>query len=526
MESLSSSLMLLDTEQCQRAAETRDPRFDGVFFIGIVSTRIYCRPICPARVSIASNRRFFVSAAAAERAGFRPCLRCRPELAPGRAPVDAVARLAFAAATRIAAGALNGRSVDDLARELRVSSRHLRRALEREAGVSPVELAQTHRLLLAKRLLADTTLPVTEIAFASGYQSLRRFNAAFRQRYRLAPTALRRGRPRRVSGKATADPAADPFRDFVRLTLAYRAPFDWQSMLRCLDRSALPGVEIAHGHRYGRTVALDGRRGIVFVSGAARPTQAESAAPHLELRVSLSLLPALMPLLARLRQLFDLDADPVAIDAQLAAGGLGSLVAARPGLRLPGALDGFEVAFATLLGGAAHGDPALSGRVTQALGEPFETGFASLRFLAPTAARVAATGVAALLALRVPARTARAIAAVADAVLGGQLVLEPGGSVQETLRTLADLGVTARDAAQIVMRTLIWPDSFCANDRALQAAAGARGEGSLRRLAERWQPWRAYAALHLGFSAERDFRRSDLQGDRSDSVSDTGQRAS
>src|SRR5215208_957899 len=191
----------LTAELCHRAVGARDPRFDGLFYVGITTTRIYCRPVCPARVSHPERRRFFDSAAAAERSGFRPCLRCRPELAPGRAAVDAVARLARAAERRIAAGALNGRSVTELARELGVSERHLRRALERELGVSPIELAQTHRLLLAKRLLADTTLSVTRVAYASGFQSLRRFNVAFREAYRMAPSDVRRRKPaRRVAG--------------------------------------------------------------------------------------------------------------------------------------------------------------------------------------------------------------------------------------------------------------------------------------------------------------------------------------
>ena len=176
----------------ERALGARDPRFDGIFYVGIITTRVYCRPVCPARVSYHDHRRFFDSAASAERAGFRPCLRCRPELAPGRALMDAVPRLARVAAYRIAAGALNGHDVASLAGELGVSERHLRRALEREIGVSPVELAQTHRLLLAKRLLADTSLPVTRIAFAAGFQSLRRFNSVFRERYRLSPSSLRR----------------------------------------------------------------------------------------------------------------------------------------------------------------------------------------------------------------------------------------------------------------------------------------------------------------------------------------------
>src|SRR6266487_4967514 len=207
----------------QLAVDARDPRFDGVFFVGITTTRVYCRPICPSRLAYDRHRRFFDSAAAAERAGFRPCLRCRPELAPGagRPALGAVSRLAQVATQRIAAGALNNRSVAELAGELGVSERHLRRALEREIGVSPLELAQTHRLLLAKRLLADTSLPVTRIAFASGFQSLRRFNSVFRERYRVSPSALRRAPPlSEVLRGASSRPRtpADPATDLVRLT--------------------------------------------------------------------------------------------------------------------------------------------------------------------------------------------------------------------------------------------------------------------------------------------------------------------
>jgi AraC family transcriptional regulator of adaptative response / DNA-3-methyladenine glycosylase II len=187
-----AAAIALDPELCSRACDARDSRFDGVFFVAITTTRIYCRPVCPARVSHPDRRRFYPSAAAAEAAGFRPCLRCRPELAPGRATMDALPRLAAAAARRVAEGAMNGGSVADLARELGVGERHLRRAFARELGISPVQLALTHRLLLAKRLLSDTRLPVTQIAYASGFQSLRRFNAVFLARYRMPPTALRR----------------------------------------------------------------------------------------------------------------------------------------------------------------------------------------------------------------------------------------------------------------------------------------------------------------------------------------------
>ena len=340
----------------QLAVDARDPRFDGVFFVGITTTRIYCRPVCKSRMAYDHHRRFFNSAAAAERAGFRPCLLCRPELAPGagRAKPDAVSQLARAAAERIAAGGLNGRCVADFAAELGVSERHLRRALERELGVAPHELAQTHRLLLAKRLLVDTELPMTRVAYASGFQSLRRFNVAFREQYRMPPTALRRGRkaPPNESG-------------FLRLTLSYRRPLAWES-LAGLAREA--------------TISIDGTKGIVAVENA--PADA-----HLVVQISESLCPVLMPVIAGLRRVFDLDAEPAVIDAHLGTNGLGALVAAHPGVRVPGVLDRLE--------GAA-------------------------------------------------------------------------------------------------------PDAFSANDQALQRAAGVTGAKELFALAERWRPWRAYAAQLLG----------------------------
>ncbi|HET9440385.1 MAG TPA: Ada metal-binding domain-containing protein, partial [Longimicrobiales bacterium] len=228
----------LTPDVCQRAVRARDPRFDGVFFVAITSTGVYCRPVCPARVTHPERRRFFPSAAAAEHAGYRPCLRCRPELAPGRALCDAVSRLADAAAQRIAAGALNGRSVGELARDLCVGERHLRRALERQLGVSPLELAQTHRLLLAKRLLADTDLPITRIAYASGFQSLRRFNSVFRERYRMPPNALRRARRTPRTWLRTEE------HDLLQLTLSYRPPLAWDPLLSWLSEEAIAGVEV------------------------------------------------------------------------------------------------------------------------------------------------------------------------------------------------------------------------------------------------------------------------------------------
>lgn len=465
----------LDAAMCARALDARDARFDGLFFVGITTTGIYCRPVCPTRVSYPDHRRFFNSAAAAERAGFRPCLRCRPELAPGCALVDAIPRLAQAAVERIAAGALNGHRVADLAADLGVTERHLRRVLEHEMGVSPVELALTHRLLLAKQLLTDTGLPVTRVAFASGFQSLRRFNDAFRERYRMTPGALRRTRrtddPPRFPSPRAADGA-----DLLRLTLAYRAPFAWDTLLTALRGDALPGVESFEGRRYGRTVRVEGHSGVVFVEEAGEHET------HLNVEISPALVPVLMPLLARLRRLLDLDAEPTVIDGCLAQAGLGALVRERPGLRIPGALDGFEIAFAALLHAAGEG---LAQPVVAALGKRIDGGTPALSHLAPCAGEVAAAGPARLEGLGVPPRAAAAIVAVARGVVAGSLRLEPGADVNPTHQALLRIdGIDDPLATAIVMRALDWPDAFPATDE-------------LATRAEQWRPWRAYAAGHL-----------------------------
>jgi AraC family transcriptional regulator, regulatory protein of adaptative response / DNA-3-methyladenine glycosylase II len=502
--------LALNPAVCHRALDARDARFDGLFFVGITTTGIYCRPVCPARISYRDRRRFFDSAAAAEEAGFRPCLRCRPELAPGRALVDAVPRLARAAASRIAAGALNGRDVDHLARELGVGERQLRRAMVRELGVSPVELAQTHRLLLAKRLLADTSLPVTRIAFASGFQSLRRFNSVFRERYRLSPSALRRTSFASSAGRdaEAARASAVPGEALVRLTLAYRSPFAWDVLLALLRHDAMPGVEMVEGACYGRTLRLNGGRGVVFAENAVTPARDPQSAvkSHLDVHVSPALLPVLMPLLARLRHLFDLDAEPAVIDASLERGGLGLFVRRRPGIRIPGAVDGFEVALGALLrSGLGKAGRDLMRRVVETLGEPLETGIPALSRLAPGAERVAEAGASRLAALGVPARRADAIISLARALAEGRLRLEPGSDVTAAHRALLDIpGVGERLATTIVMHALHWPDAFPASDGLLLRAAGASSPGVLRARAEKWRPWRAYAALHLRLGGEHD----------------------
>jgi AraC family transcriptional regulator of adaptative response / DNA-3-methyladenine glycosylase II len=484
-----------------RALDARDPRFDGVFFVGITSTGIYCRPICPARVSYPERRRFFASAAAAERAGYRPCLRCRPELAPGRATCDAVSRLAYAAATRIAGGALNGHGVADLAGELGVGERQLRRVLEREMGVSPIELALTHRLLLAKRLLADTRLSITRIAYASGFGSLRRFNAAFRERYRLSPSELRRPEAR-AGGRD----------DFVRLSLAYRPPLAWAAMLDLLRRDAVRGIDAVESDRYVSAVRVDGHVGAIVARDAARDVRARGAARHhVELDVTPSLLPVLMPVLARVRHLFDLDAEPSVIDAHLAESGLDGLVHARPGVRVPGALDGFDVALRVLLRRAARSQTAyesLAWRVTAALGDTIDLDLPPLHRLAPEPRRVAATEVQQLVSLGVRERYASIIVAVARAVMTGRLRLEAGADPADVSRELASIGVDDASAAHILARAAAWPDSFPACDPATSPIE----RHSLEQRAERWRPWRAYATMHLRLASASHYAASSRAG--------------
>jgi AraC family transcriptional regulator of adaptative response / DNA-3-methyladenine glycosylase II len=423
---------------------------------------------------------FFKHAAAAERAGFRPCLRCRPELAPGSAPVDAVARLARAAAARIEAGALNDGSLDDLAAELSISTRQLRRAVEHAFGATPVELAQTRRLLLAKQLLTETVLPVAVVADASGFASLRRFNHLFSARYGLSPSSLRRG-------------AENAKTDVLRLRLSYRPPLDWPELLGFLAGRGAASVEAARDDRYLRTVQIDKHRGWIAV-GPRRGAEA------LDVELSPSLLPVLVPLLARLRALFDLDAQPLAIAEVLGSDPrLAPLLAATPGLRVPGAFDGFELALRAILGQQVTVKAAttLFGRFAQAYGESIETPFAELSHLSPQAARIAAAPLQDLIDLGLTQARARTIHGVAHAQIDGHLRLAPGLDAEAQLAVFRALpGIGDWTAAYVGMRALRLSDAFPYSDLALCKALGVTPREALRQ-SEAWRPWRSYAALHL-----------------------------
>jgi AraC family transcriptional regulator, regulatory protein of adaptative response / DNA-3-methyladenine glycosylase II len=473
--------MELDANSCYQAMLARDARFDGRFFVGVATTRIYCRPVCTVRTPRRESCSFYPSPSAAERAGFRPCLRCRPELAPGSAPIDAAGRLAAAVAGRIEDGALADRRVEELAAEIGISDRHLRRVLRSQFGVTPVELAQTQRLLLAKRLLTDTVLSVTDVAFASGFSSLRRFNALFRERYRLNPTDLRKARTTAVSPETLV------------CELTYRPPLDWMALLEFLAGRASRGVETRDGSRYLRTVAFGGHRGWIAVEPAP-------AAAALRVALSASLLPVLLPTLARVKRLFDLAAEPAQIAAHL-----GALAAARPGLRVPGAFDGFEVAVRAVLGQQVSVAAAttLASRFTAAFGDPVETPHPSLTHLPATAARVAELEPAAVAAVGIPVARARTIVSLAGAVARGEIALEPGADIDATMARLQALpGIGEWTAQYLAMRALAWPDAFPHADLGIRKAIGEKDPRQVLRVAEAWQPWRAYAAMHLWKSLE------------------------
>ncbi|MGO9596837.1 MAG: DNA-3-methyladenine glycosylase 2 family protein [Isosphaeraceae bacterium] len=475
--------MNIDTETCYKALAARDLRFDGLFFVGVTTTGIYCRPICPARTPRADRCRFFPSAAAAERSGFRPCLRCRPELAPGQAPVDAVGRTARLAAARIEAGALDGEgSLETLARELRISTRQLRRVIRHEFGVSPVALAQTRRLLLAKQLLTETNLPLIEVSLASGFASVRRFNALFRSHYALRPSRMRR-----AAGIGS-------FRDSLRLTLAYRPPLAWDAMLRFLAARATTGVECALGESYLRTIALSDRRGWVKVSPVP-------GRPALAVELSISLVAALPALLPRLRCLFDLDARPDVIAAQLRTDSrLVEAIERLPGLRVPGCVDGFELAVRAILGQriSVAGATTLAGRLAKAYGEPIETPFPALGWLSPTPENLASAEPGRLVSLGIAAPRAVAIIELARAVLQGRIQLQPGLDPEQAISGLKELpGIGEWTAHYIAMRALRWPDAFPAADLGLLRASGAGSSRALAQAAMAWRPWRSYAAMLL-----------------------------
>ncbi|MEO8674595.1 MAG: DNA-3-methyladenine glycosylase 2 [Casimicrobiaceae bacterium] len=472
--------MPLDPDACYRALAAHDSRFDGRFFVGVSSTRIYCRPVCTVRMPRRENCHFFPSAAAAEVAGYRPCLRCRPELAPGHASVDASEQLARGAVSLIEDGVLDAGGIEHLAERVGVTSRHLRRIFETQYGVSPIEYAQTQRLLLAKRLLTDTALPVTEIALASGFASVRRFNALFRSRYRMAPGRLR----------ARADAGVLP--STLSFELAFRPPYHWDAMLEFLRARAIAGVESVTETAYARSMSIT-HRGTSYTGRVEVRLGRRKQA--LAIAVSPSLARAVPAVLSRVKHAFDLTCDPAVV-----AAALGELAAPRPGLRVPGTFDGFELAVRAIVGQqvSVRGARTVLGRIAGNFGEALAGGDGDIARLFPTAARLADTAPAALAALGMPLSRARTIVTLAEAVSAGDIFLQPESDIETTLERLRNIrGIGAWTAHYIAMRALRWPDAFLEGDLIVRKALGVTQPARALALAEGWRPWRAYAVIHL-----------------------------
>ena len=482
-------VMIQDSKTLYKALQARDSRFDGLFFVGVSSTGIYCRPVCTVKPPREINCTFYNSAQEAEQAGFRPCLRCRPELAPGNAPVDNSQRIAHLIVRRIEEGVSDEKAaLEVIAGEFELSSRQIRRIIQKELGVPPIQLILTRRLLLAKQLLTETKLPVTEIAFASGFSSLRRFNDAFTTRYGMPPTRLRK---KAADGAGSVNGA-----DTLTLQLAYRPPYDWPGMLEFLKTRELERVEWVTDNFYARTVHLGDKKGWIKV------TQSEKRNALL-LELSHSLIAVLPALLNRVRDLFDLNARPDVISKQLRKDKLlAPMIKANPGLRVPGAFNGFELGLRAIFGQQVTVKSAttIACRFAEAFGEPMATPFPELDRLTPNPARIARASIDDVAKLGVVRARAKSIIALAQAHVSGELSLDDGAhhNPDQTIARLAELpGIGQWTAHYIAMRVLRWPDAFPKEDIAARNNLGGVSAKQAEEMSQSWRPWRSYAVLHI-----------------------------
>ncbi|MBP3982848.1 DNA-3-methyladenine glycosylase 2 family protein [Pseudoxanthomonas helianthi] len=482
--------VLPDPQVCEEARRSRDARFDGLFFVAVTSTRIYCRPMCPAPSPKPRNVVYYPNAAAAESAGFRPCLRCRPELAPGdgtwRRGDETVAR----ALKLIDQGALAERPLAELAQSLGLGERQLRRLFNERLGASPVGVHATRRLLFAKQLLTETRLPITQVALAAGYGSLTRFNTTFRDAYRMAPRDLRK-----------RDAAARD--EGLSLRLGYRPPYDFDAMLDFLRGRALPGVEHVDDESYMRVIGTPAAPGWLRVSRA----DARAGEHALSLELHGAAPGELLGIVQRLRRMFDLDADPQAIAAALSRDArLRPLLRKRPGLRLPSGWDGFEIAVRAIIGQQVSVAAArtLTARLAQRFGHALEgaatTGFPTpLTHLFPTPDALADADATEIGLTRA---RAQAVRTVSRALLDGSVDFRSERVLEDFVsRWVALPGIGPWTANYMALRALGHPDAFPAEDLVLQKAVPVDGSRlsakALTARAEAWRPWRGYAVIHL-----------------------------
>lgn len=480
--------MNLDRHTCYAALLARDIRFDGRFFTAVKTTGIYCRPICPARPPKLSNCLFLPSAAAAQAAGFRSCLRCRPESAPNTSAWHGAYATVSRALALIESGALDDSRVETLSARLGVGDRHLRRLFHRYIGATPTTVAHTRRVLFAKQLITETHLPMTEIALASGFGSVRRFNETFQHLFARPPSALRKN-PRATKGVTSS---------VLTLSLPYRAPYDWEAMLNFLSTRAIPGVECIANGAYRRTILLNGHPGWVEVSHAEKRCA-------LSATIAFNDVSQLPVIIARLRRLFDLSADPKAIGAALSSDlRLAPLVSSRPGLRVPGAWDEFEVAVRAILGQQITVTAAtrLAGKLVAAFGMamPDCTQPAGLTHLFPTATQLVSQDIA---PIGMPRTRSAAIVRLAEATISDPRLFGPCQGLDEAVARMQALpGIGEWTAHYIAMRAMRESDAFPASDAALMRLLSENeptriSARAMLTRAQMWRPWRAYACLHL-----------------------------
>ena len=481
-----------DHRRLYNALTARDSRFDGVFFVAVTSTGIYCRPICRVKTPKAANCRFFDTAQEAEHAGFRPCLRCRPELAPGNAPVDDAQRIAQLIVQRLEEGHLDEEAgLEAIADQFELSSRQIRRIVQKELGVPPIQLLLTRRLLLAKQLLTETTWPMTEVAFASGFSSLRRFNDAFTRRYRMPPTRLRKSVKDGTNGAG-----AIAGTETSVLQLSYRPPYDWKGLLAFLSARALKGIEHVTDESYARTVQFGKARGWIRVTQSKRHHA-------LLLEFTHTLTPVLPTLLGRVRALFDLDARPDVIAKRLGKDvRLARAVKANPGLRVPGAFSGFEMGLRAILGQQVTVKAAttIACRFVEAFGESIATPVPDLNRLTPSPARIARASIDDIARHGIVAARAKSIIALAKAEGSGEICLDGGAhhNPDDSIRQLAKLpGIGPWTAHYIAMRAMRWPDAFPKEDVAVRNNLGGVSAKEAEALSQPWRPWRSYAVMHV-----------------------------
>jgi AraC family transcriptional regulator of adaptative response / DNA-3-methyladenine glycosylase II len=473
--------MDLDWRVCSRARLARDARFDGKFYIGVHSTHIYCRPICHSRASREENVCYFSSAAAAAAAGFRPCLRCRPECSPGT-PAWAGTKTTVARALRLLnESSLEEGGVEALASHLGVGSRHLRRLFLRHLGASPRDVAQTRRVHFAKKLIDETALPMTQIAIASGFGTVRRFNASIREIFDRTPTQIR----------ALARQKVVHAQNHYVFRLAYRGPYSWTCMLEFLAAHTVPGLEAVDGNRYRRTISIGGNDGLLEV--AADEPQNELVA-----RVQIAEPALLFSVIERVRAMFDLDADWATIERTLKADSLlAARIAAHPGRRVAGCFDGFELTTRAILRQHSNAPKAaaLAGKMVSTFGRPYAPSH-NLTRVFPTPKSLSDAD---LESIGLPKSRSDSIRAVARAVCAGRICFDKIGNTADFLHALAECpGVGAQTIAYVAMRALRDTDAFPLTVNESSRVLETRSPVEMQQRIRAWRPWRAYAAAYLG----------------------------